>query len=230
MHRVLIVEDDPDVAAILRAYLENAGFVVLLTSRAELAMPVFNREKPDLIVLDLNLPGEDGFTLLDRIRQKKDTPVLILSARTRDEERLEGLSRGADDYVSKPFNPNEVVARVKAIIRRSQGLTPCSVARLSNIALDIESQCAWVESHDARCALKLTQAEFSILKALMLTPQKAFTRIDLIERCYPDGQTLERTVDSHISRLRRKIIDSGGPSNFIDAVRGYGYRVGQSIA
>jgi len=226
MHRILIVEDDQDVALILRAYFEDAGFVVMHASLVQEGISILEREKPDLIVLDLNLPGENGYTLLEHLKQRHDTPVLILSARKRDEERLEGLHRGADDYVSKPFNPNEVVARVNAIIRRSQGLNRNPVTRLSSVAIDQESQSAWVESGAARQTLKLTPAEFSILQTLMLAPHKAFTRFDLIERCFPDSPTLERTVDSHISRLRKKIADSGGPSEFIDAVRGYGYKVG----
>ena len=226
MYRVLIVEDDQDVTAILRAYFEFAGYVVLHATQVMQGMTVFAREKPDLIILDLNLPGENGYKLLEGIRQKRDTPVLILSARTRVEQRLEGLNRGADDYVSKPFNPNEVVARANAIIRRSKGLTRNPVTMLSNVAIDTESQSAWIETDIKRCGLSLTPAEFAILHTLMMSPYKAFTRFDLIERCFPDSQTLERTVDSHISRLRKKIVDSGGPSEFIVAVRGYGYKVG----
>jgi len=137
MHRILIVEDDPDVTAILRAYFEFAGFVVLHATQVLDGIAIFDREKPDLIVLDINLPGENGYTLLERIRQKRDTPVLILSARKQDEQRLEGLNRGADDYVSKPFNPNEVVARANAIIRRSRGMNRNPVTMLSNVAIEL---------------------------------------------------------------------------------------------
>jgi two-component system alkaline phosphatase synthesis response regulator PhoP len=224
--RILAVDDDRNIVRLVQTYLEQAGYVVFTAYDGEQAQRVIRREKPDLIVLDVMLPGRDGFELTRWLRADESLaaiPVLMLTARLEDGDKILGLELGADDYLTKPFNPREVVARVRAILRRS-GQTPSvpRVYQVSELRLDADRHTV---TRDGR-ALELTPTEFALLRALMENADHAFTRTELIEKALGYSyEGLERTLDSHIKNLRKKIGDDPAQPRYIETVFGVGYRL-----
>jgi two-component system alkaline phosphatase synthesis response regulator PhoP len=228
-HRILVVDDEPRIVRLLRAYLEQDGYVVLTAYDGVEALRVIRAERPDLVVLDLMMPGRDG-TEVTRIvradRSLSDTPIIMLTARVEDQDKLAGLELGADDYVTKPFNPAEVVARVRAVLRRALGepIAP-SVLQVGDLRLDHDRH----EARYAGKALSLTATELNLLRALAQRPGFALTRSELIETALGyQYEGLERTVDSHIKNLRRKLDRAGGKgtgARCIKTVFGVGYRL-----
>jgi two-component system alkaline phosphatase synthesis response regulator PhoP len=224
--RILAVDDDKNIIRLVETYLEQAGYVVLTAYDGEQAQRVIRRERPDLIVLDVMLPGRDGFELTRWLRADESLasiPVLLLTARLEDSDKMLGFELGADDYLTKPFNPHEVVARVRAILRRS-GQTPNvpRVYQVGELRLDTDTHSV---TQDGR-ALDLTPTEFALLRALMENADHAFTRSELIERALGYSyEGLERTLDSHIKNLRKKIGDDPAQPRYIETVFGVGYRL-----
>ncbi|KAA9361528.1 MULTISPECIES: response regulator [Ochrobactrum] len=220
---VLIVEDEPDIAHILSAYLEREGYRTVRAGDGETALQHHAFLSPDIVLLDVRLPKLDGFSVLGRLRQSHNTPVIMVTALAEDLDRLSGLRLGADDYIVKPFNPQEVVARVKAVLRRSQGELDQTIRRFGNFEVDFKAYTAFVHQGKGRVALQLTLSEFRILAYMIRRPTHAFERADLLDACLPESEALARTVDTHISNLRRKV-EELGQVGFFCAVRGVGYR------
>lgn len=222
---ILIAEDDADIAQILTAYLDREGFRTVTAADGEVALMHHRALRPDLVLLDVQMPKADGIQVLSEIRRRGGTPVIMATARAEDLDKLLGLSLGADDYVIKPFNPLEVVARVKAVLRRARGeSTGDRTIRWGPIEIDPESYVARVVDSEGGATLDLTLTEYRLLAHLARSPSRVFTRAELLDACLPEGDALERTVDSHISKLRRKL-DAAGASGLCAGVRGIGYRL-----
>jgi len=221
---IVVVEDEPAIAESIAYSLERAGFSVqtaLTCSEARRVLP-----EAGLVILDLVLPDGDGLELLHGLRcSGRHTPVIILSSKDSEAERVAALESGADDYVTKPFSPREVTARVRAVLRRTAELPPAS-AGLRQFPLSIEP--ATRRANCGNTSLELTRVEFDLLATLLESPGRVFTRAQLIDRVWGDGFALaDRTVDSHIKQLRRKVVECGGEATWIETVRGVGYRVAQ---
>ncbi|WP_240232558.1 response regulator [Devosia lacusdianchii] len=222
---VLIVEDEMEIAEILQAYLSKEGFRTISAGDGSIGLAHFQRVKPDLVILDVKLPGADGFEILNWIRQRGDTPVIMITALGEDLDKLHALRLGADDYVVKPFNPLEVVARAKAVLRRTMGQTQEPVLRVGTLVVDPSAYQAYLSLPDGTVMLQLTRTEFRLLEHMARSPRRAFERSELVDACLPEGDALDRTVDSHMSNLRRKLAAAGAPE-LLTGVRGIGYRLG----
>ncbi len=225
--RVLIVEDEPAIAESVAYALERDGFSSAIAGRIEEADRLFAVEGATgfaLIVLDLMLPDGSGFDLIARLRREANqTPIIVLSSRDDEADRVSSLEAGADDYVSKPFSPREVVARVRAVLRRARA--PLDEPAPSPIDIDAERRRATVRGQ----ALELTRVEFDLLVHLLSDAGRVLSRSQLIDRVWGSGFALsDRTVDSHVKSLRKKIADVGGDPNWIETVRGVGYRMTES--
>jgi two-component system, OmpR family, alkaline phosphatase synthesis response regulator PhoP len=219
---ILIVDDEPQLVRVLTSYLEQSGFRVLTAYRGDEALQIFHAQHPDLVVLDLSLPGMDGLDVAREIRRQGQTPILMLTARVEESDRLVGLELGADDYVTKPFSPREVVARVRAILRRAQAASaPREVIRTVDMEIDLVRHTVIQNGR----SLDLTPTEFNLLSALASQPGRAFTRMQLLEAAQGSSfEGYERTIDAHIKNLRAKIEpDPKNPSHII-TVFGIGYR------
>jgi two-component system response regulator AdeR len=222
---VLIAEDEPEIADILAAYLGREGFRTVCAGDGRRALEAHMSLRPDLVLLDVQMPLLDGWKVLASIRERGDTPVIMLTALDQDVDKLTGLRIGADDYVVKPFNPAEVVARVHAVLRRSGTVSKKSgqVLRVDPFEIDPENHVASVTIDGQSHALTLTLTEFKLLAEMARFPRRAYSRAELLEACLPEGDALERTVDSHVSKLRKKLEDAG-IAGIPASVRGVGYR------
>jgi two-component system, OmpR family, response regulator AdeR len=221
MARILVVEDDRDIADTLELYLRTDGHRVERAHDGRQALELFHAVRPDIVLLDIGLPAVDGLEVLRVIRSRSATPVLLVTARREEVDELVGLGLGADDYVAKPFNARTLLARVKAVLRRSQGETlPSTVHHVGRIAIDRGGFEVSVDD----VPLALTPTEFRLLAALADAPGRALSRDELIERAMPESDALERTVDAHLKNLRRKLADAGVES-MLETVRGVGYRL-----
>jgi two-component system alkaline phosphatase synthesis response regulator PhoP len=226
VQRILVVDDDRDIVRLLRAYLEQAGYQSLTAHDGETALHVLRRERPDLMILDLMLPDRDGWDVTRIVRSDARlgaTPIIMLTARVEDDHKIAGLEMGADDYITKPFNPREVLARVRAVLRRARGEpAPALVLQTGVLVIDVGQHQVEVEGR----TVNLTPTEFSFLQTLAEQPGRAHTRLELIEESLGYSyQGLERTVDSHIKNLRRKLDDAGGAGHLVETVFGVGYRL-----
>jgi two-component system, OmpR family, response regulator AdeR len=222
---ILVAEDEPEIAAILTSYLERDNFRTVTASDGDTALMHHQMLKPDLILLDVQMPKRDGFSVLAELRRRGNTPVIMATARSEDLEKLSALRLGADDYVVKPFNPMEVVARVKAVLRRSNGgLGEQSAIRVGMIEIDTISYMVDVNQGSANARLDLTLTEYRLLEHMARAPRRVFSRAELVDACMPESDALERTVDSHVSNLRRKLAEAGAASH-CTVVRGVGYRL-----
>jgi two-component system, OmpR family, response regulator BaeR len=216
--RILIVEDEPKLAALLADYLRPEGYLVEVIGNGLLVIDGVKRSAPDLILLDLMLPGRDGLSLCRELRGFSDVPIMMMTARVEEVDRLLGLDSGADDYICKPYSPREVVARVKAILRR-QRRDEASPADQS-LVVDEARLRATLHGKD----LDLTQVEFRLLKTLSTTPGRVYSRDRLLDTLYDDGRVVtDRTVDSHVKNLRRKLEAAAPGRNPIRSVYGAGY-------
>lgn len=227
---VLIAEDEPEIADILIAYLARNGLQTVHAADGLQALELHRLHKPDLVLLDVQMPRLDGWNVLSEIRHRGNTPVIMLTALDQDIDKLMGLRIGADDYVIKPFNPAEVVARVHAVLRRTSvhaDHKDTQVLRLEGFEIDLENHEVSVHSHGRRYVLILTLTEFKLLTQLARAPKRVFTRIELLNACLPEGDTLERTVDSHISKLRKKM-EYLGIRGIPSCIRGVGYKFGSA--
>lgn len=220
--KILVVDDEAEIVRLVRAYLERAGFAVVTASEGDEALAVFRHERPNLVVLDLNLPGLDGLDVCRAMRRDSDVPIIMLTARLEETDRLIGLELGADDYVVKPFSPREIVARVRAVLRRAEG-TPVRPEAVSaaGVTLDLTRRAASVNDRP----LDLTTMEFDLLALLVEHPGQVFTRLQLLDRAQGNAyEGYERTVDVHVKNLRKKLGDDPQNPRFIETVRGVGYR------
>jgi two-component system response regulator BaeR len=217
---VLIVEDEPRIAAVLCDYLANAGYTHHWVADGAAALPAFQAEQPDLVLLDLMLPGRDGIELFHDLRRHGQVPVIIVTAKVEEIDRLLGMEIGADDYICKPFSPREVVARVAAVLRRHRHVP--NPASADPLAIDPVACRASVNGR----ALPLTQVEFRLLSLLHGAQGRLFSRNDLLDRLYDDRRVVtDRTVDSHVKNLRRKLVEAGGSEEWIKSIYGAGYRM-----
>jgi two-component system alkaline phosphatase synthesis response regulator PhoP len=224
--RILVVDDDREIVRLLRGYLEQGGYQVLVAYDGEVALHILRRERPDLVILDLMLPGRDGWEVTRIVRGDPAlaaTPILMLTARVEDDDKIVGLEMGADDYVTKPFNLREVMARVRAVLRRAQGEpVPPRLIQTGELMIDLDSHEVQAKGNP----LYLTPTEFELLRVLAEHPGHAFTRLELIDKGLGYSyEGLERTVDSHVKNLRRKLDDAGAPGDLIETVFGVGYRL-----
>ncbi|WP_041652346.1 response regulator transcription factor [Allomeiothermus silvanus] len=218
---VLVVEDEPEIAEILEGYLRRDGYRTERAADGKAALGLYRAAKPDLVLLDIQLPELDGLEVLRRIRADGNTPVILVTARSEDLDKLLGLELGADDYVTKPFSPREVVARVKAVLRRANPLeSAATVLRAGPLEIDTE----WVMARVGASRLELTPTEFRLLETLARTPGRAFTRQELLEAALPDSDALERVIDVHLKNLRKKL-EAAGATGLLETVRGVGYRL-----
>jgi two-component system, OmpR family, alkaline phosphatase synthesis response regulator PhoP len=225
--RILVVDDDPEIVRLLRAYLEQAGCQVLTAADGETALHILRRDHPDLAVLDLMLRSRDGRSVIRAAREDPtllDIPMIVLTARVEDTDRILGLELGADDYVTKPFNPREVVLRVRCVLRRSRGIAPRPhrVLQVGKLLLDVGRH----EVLLGRQAVDLTLTEFRLLETLMQGAGHAVTRRELSEQSMGYAYVgLDRTLDSHIKNLRKKIEPDPAKPVYIETVYGVGYRM-----
>lgn len=220
--KILLVEDEARISRTVRLYLEQAGFAVVVVDDGVMAMPAFRRERPQLIILDLMLPNVDGWEVCRQLRQASGVPIIMLTARNEETDRIVGLELGADDYITKPFSPREVVARVRAVLRRTQGQVRASaILRVGDVTADLDTYSASIGDQ----SLELTRYEFRILAALMAQPQWVLTRLQLLDQLGETSFTgYERIVDQHIKNLRTKLGDDARNPRYIATVYGVGYK------
>jgi DNA-binding response OmpR family regulator len=220
---ILIIEDDRNIADLVRRYLERAGYQTLVAHDGREGLEMARLQEPSFVILDVMLPGMDGWEVCRTLRKDSEVPVLMLTARAEEMDRVVGFSIGADDYVVKPFSPRELVERVKAILRRA-GPVPASTAailRYGGLTLDAEKRRVTVDGE----LVALTPSEFTMLETLMESPGRVYTRADLLNRLYTGGESVvDRVVDVHIGKLRRKIEPESAPPRYIETVHGIGYR------
>ena len=209
--QILVVEDEYDIGDIIEHYLKREGMQVLRAMNGKQAIEIHAAQPIDLILLDIKLPELNGWEVLSKIRQKAQTPVIMLTALDQEIDKVMALRIGADDFVVKPFNPNEVVARVQAVLRRAQQNSQTVKKNLiyKNIEINTDIHSVYVHQQDKKVMLNLTLTEYKILLQMIDHPHKVFTRGELLNHCLPDSDALERTVDSHVSKLRKKLEEHG---------------------
>jgi two-component system alkaline phosphatase synthesis response regulator PhoP len=227
--RILVVDDDKSIIKVLTAYLEQSGYQVFPAYDGEVALHILRRERPDLVILDLMMPGRDGYEVTNIVRSDKSlaaTPIIMLTARVEDIDKIVGLELGADDYITKPFNAREVVARVKSLLRRvrfdqSPNAGP-HVLACGGLVLDLDQRILTVGS----TPVELTRTEFNLLEAFLSNPGYTLTRDDLLEKAVGYAyEGLGRALDTHIRNLRRKIEPDPDNPTYIQTVYGVGYRL-----
>jgi two-component system, OmpR family, alkaline phosphatase synthesis response regulator PhoP len=222
MPTVLVVDDERQIAQIARDYLEHAGFTVVVAADGAKALDLARSRRPDLIVLDLALPVIDGLDVARLLRRESDVPIIMLTARVEESDRLAGLEIGADDYVTKPFSPRELVARVKAVLRRSDvTASRRDVFTVSDLTLDVPK----VRLTRGLEAIELTATEFQLLATLARQPGRVFTRAQLLDAIHGlEGDAFERAIDTHIKNIRRKIEPDTRNPIYVLTVYGIGYK------
>ena len=219
---VLVVDDEPKITKLARDYLEQAGFSVLIASDGKDALALARRERPDMVILDLNLPQLDGLDVARQMRRESQVPIIMLTARAEETDRLIGLELGADDYITKPFSPRELVARVRAVLRRVRGdVHQSGVIRVRDLEIDLQGNRVMRSGE----SLRLTRTEFTLLAMLAQSPGQTFTREQMIDRVH--GVVYEgydRSIDSHIKNIRRKVEEDPLNPTYILTVYGVGYK------
>jgi two-component system, OmpR family, alkaline phosphatase synthesis response regulator PhoP len=223
MKQILVVDDEPRIVDIARDYLERAGFQVAAAGDGPAALEAARRARPDLVVLDLGLPGMDGLDVAKALRASGDIPIVILTARDEEVDRVLGLELGADDYMTKPFSPRELVARVRAVLRRSERATQEAgdVLRVEDVVLDVPRMRATVAGR----VLDLTPTEFQLLAAFVAQPGRVFTRSQLLDVLHGVAfESYERAIDTHVKNIRRKLEPEPHKPRYLLTVHGIGYR------
>ncbi|SHJ30352.1 Transcriptional regulatory protein, C terminal [Malonomonas rubra DSM 5091] len=220
---ILIAEDDKNTSSLVETYLQQEGFSTIVAFDGEDALQLARRSNPGFVILDIMLPSMDGWEICRQIRKFSEVPILMLTAREEEIDRVMGLSIGADDYVVKPFSPRELVERVKAILRRVESRSQTNDQVLTHQGLSLDPVKLKV-TLDGR-SLNLTTSEYKLLQALMSAPGKVFSRDELLDRFYQHGETvIDRVIDVHIGKLRQKIESDPANPQMIITVRGFGYR------
>ena len=225
---ILVVDDEARIVKLARDYLERSGFRVLSAGDGLSALASARRDQPDLVVLDLMLPGMDGLDVCRTLRRESDVPIIMLTARVEEADRLVGLELGADDYISKPFSPRELVARVRTVLRRVQGnmRTP-SLLRAADLEIDLEGH----RLQRAGAPVQLSRIEFSLLAILVQHPGQIFTRAQLLDRLHGVAfEGFERSIDAHIKNLRRKLEADPAQPRYVLTVYGIGYKFNDEIS
>jgi two-component system alkaline phosphatase synthesis response regulator PhoP len=224
MKTILVVDDEPQIVQIARDFLEHAGFSVLTAGGGKVALDQVRAGKPDLIVLDLGLPDVDGLDVTRAIRKNSDVPIIMLTARGEESDKLVGLELGADDYITKPFSPKELVARVRVVLRRleaSAGRGSDEIIRAGALTLDLPRMKVTLDGHD----VELTPTEFQLLARLAGQPGRIFTRAQLLDAVHGVAfESYERAIDAHIKNIRRKIEPDPRQPKYILMVYGVGYK------
>jgi len=222
MTRVLVVEDEMKIARLVADYLEHAGFEVTVAGDGEAALASARGSRPDLVVLDLGLPGRDGLDVARELRRTSSVPIVILTARGDETDRVVGLELGADDYVVKPFSPRELVARIRAVLRRTMGTAAGSEALdAAGVEVDLVRHRVTVEGRD----IELTPTEFELLATFVREPGRVFTRSQLLDAVHGVAlESYERAIDAHVKNIRRKIEPIPGRPRYLLTVHGVGYR------
>jgi two-component system, OmpR family, alkaline phosphatase synthesis response regulator PhoP len=220
--RILVVDDELQIVKVLRAYLEKAGFQVVTAGDGNTALTAFRQSRPDFVILDLNLPGIDGLDVCRTLRRNSNVPIMMLTARVEEADRLIGLELGADDYVVKPFSPREVVARVRTIFRRTTAEPAKSeIMRAGSLTIDLGGHSVTRENHP----IDLTPTEFSILVTLANQPKRVLSRMQIMEQAMGESfEGYERTIDAHVKNLRNKLEPDPKKPSFIHTVFGVGYK------
>jgi len=222
MTSILIIEDEIELVKVIKSYLEKADFHVIYAYRGDTGLSLWEHEKPELVILDLNLPGMDGLDVAREIRRKSDIPIIMLTARVEETDQLIGLELGADDYITKPFSPRIVVARVRALLRRSLSnkISP-NIIRISDLEIDLQSHTLTQNGE----IIDLTPTEFELLVTLSSQPGRAFTRLQLLEAIQGTAyEGYERNIDAHIKNLRAKLETDTKNPKYIQTIFGVGYR------
>ena len=219
---IMVVDDEKRLVSLVESYLNQSGYHVVTASNGREALVVADRENPDLIILDLMMPEMDGHEFIEEYRREHNTPIILLTARVEEEEQVIGLELGADDYVTKPFRPRELMARVRAVLRRSGQTEPAAkVLKASGLTLDRESRSVKVDQR----YVDLTPSEFDLLAALMTAPGRVFSRLDLLDIIQGIRyEGYQRTIDLHIKNLRAKIEKDPRSPHYVETVYGVGYR------
>jgi two-component system alkaline phosphatase synthesis response regulator PhoP len=222
MKQILVVDDEPRIAAICRDYLERAGFKVITAATGPDAVTLARTKQPDLVVLDLGLPRMDGLDVTRAIRRYSNMPIIMLTARVEESDKLTGLELGADDYLTKPFSPRELVARVRAVFRRTElGAARGDVIRAGAVTLDVPR----MQVRIGKRAIELTSTEFELLATLMRQPGRVFTRGQLLDAIRGDDvESFDRAIDAHVKNLRRKIEAEPRDPQHVLTVYGVGYK------
>ncbi len=219
---ILVVDDEPRIVQLVRDYLEHGGFTVLVASDGQTALRTARTGRPDLVVLDLGLPGLDGLDVTRALRRDGEIPIIMLTARTEETDKLVGLELGADDYLTKPFSPKELVARVRAVLRRAEGLRSTSdVIRAGEVELDLPR----MEARFGGRRVDLTKTEFQLLATMARQPGRVFTRAQLLDAVKGVAfESYERAIDAHIKNIRRKVETNPRAPRYVLTVFGVGYR------
>ena len=222
MKTILVVDDEPQIVQLVRDYLEHGGFKVVTAADGSSALRLAATVRPDLIVLDLGLPGVDGLDVTRSLRRNGEVPIIMLTARTDESDKLVGLELGADDYITKPFSPKELVARVRSVLRRSEAAkSPSDVIRLGDVELDVPSMRLTIGAR----AIELTQTEFQLLATMARQPGRVFSRAQLLNAVHGVAfESYERAIDAHVKNLRRKIEPDPHNPRYLLTVFGVGYR------
>jgi two-component system, OmpR family, alkaline phosphatase synthesis response regulator PhoP len=225
---ILVVDDEPKIVKLARDYLEKSGFRIVTAADGTTALAQARHERPDLIVLDLNLPGMDGLDVCRALRRTSDVPIIMLTARADEADRLIGLELGADDYIVKPFSPRELVARVRAVLRRVRGgVQPPGVLRAGDLEIDLDAHRATRGGE----LVQLTRIEFRLLATLAQNSGMTFAREQLVERLHGVAyEGYDRSIDSHIKNLRRKLEPDPAEPRYVLTVYGIGYRFNDEVA
>ncbi|MEM7119544.1 MAG: response regulator transcription factor [Chloroflexota bacterium] len=220
--KVLIIEDEERIAHWVKSYFEQARFTALVAHDGQTGLAIARREQPDLIILDLMLPKMDGMDVCRAIRRHSDVPIIMLTARNQEMDKILGLELGADDYVTKPFSPNELVARARATLRRARGeMKPTAVLRGGNIELDLDAFSCTVDQQP----VELSRIQFALLEALIRNAGRVLTRQQLLDAAFEEAYDgFERTIDTHIRRLRQRVEKDAANPNHIMTVYGVGYK------
>jgi DNA-binding response OmpR family regulator len=222
MSKILIIEDEPELVKVLRSYLEQANFTVFSAGRGDTGLAMWESKQPDLVILDLNLPGMDGLDVARAMRRKANTPIIMVTARVEETDQLIGLELGADDYITKPFSPRIVVSRVRAVLRRLQMDTPEQQVLL---VADFEIDMVGHRVQRAGQEIELTPTEFNLLVSLASQPGRVFSRLQLLQASQGSAyEGYERTIDAHIKNLRSKLEPDPKNPRYIETVFGVGYR------
>ena len=219
---ILVVDDEIRITSLLKAYLEGQGFEVATAANGKEALFVARQQKPDLIILDLMMPEMDGYEFMRLHRKERETPIILLTAKLEEDDKVLGLELGADDYVTKPFSPRELTSRVRSVLRRSgQSIPNIEVFRVGGLTLDRESHLVTLEDE----VVDTTPSEFDLLAALMSSPGRTFTRLELLDQIQDTAFAgYARTIDVHIKNLRAKIEQNPRQPRYIETVYGVGYR------
>ncbi len=222
MKVILVVDDEPKIVQLARDYLEHAGFAVITAADGQAALEAAHRRKPDLVVLDLGLPQLDGLDVTRRLRKDSNVPIIMLTARSEESDKLVGLELGADDYITKPFSPKELVARVRTVLRRVENSdSQAEILRVADLTLDLPRMKLTIGERE----IELTPTEFQLLAALVAQPGRIFTRAQLLDAVHGVAfDSYERAIDAHIKNIRRKIESNPRQPRYIFSVYGVGYK------